>query len=356
MRFDCVPIPQPSAPPPVYRPWVPPAPGRAAGMTPILLPLEVPVRIGRDEAQRRAAEELAKAKYGGTPQWLARPGGAGRAVVSSGWSSCSSGSSATGSGRERRINWGFVVAVVLLLAAVVLVVWRVGLPRWRRRPPGRGGGARLRPGRPRTTGRRPTSMPQRRRLGRPRCGTGSGRWSASWRCRPSSTCGRPERRGRRRTRASRALPACPMRCGRARRASTRWSTATGRPTAAAYQQMVAVDEQVTAAAGAGRPGRRRAGGRPDERARRTAPAASAGWRASSLVLTLVVLAVLVVRRPRQPAAGRRPAVHHAVRRGRARPVLLAAEGVRSRTTARVDDAVAAAGADRPRWWWPTPTG
>ena len=39
-------------------------------MTPILLPLEVPVRIGRDEARRRAAEELAKAKYGGTPEWL----------------------------------------------------------------------------------------------------------------------------------------------------------------------------------------------------------------------------------------------------------------------------------------------
>jgi hypothetical protein len=39
-------------------------------VNPFLLPLEVPVRIGRDEAQRRAAEELAKAKYGGTPEWL----------------------------------------------------------------------------------------------------------------------------------------------------------------------------------------------------------------------------------------------------------------------------------------------
>ena len=31
MRFDCVPIPQPSAPPPVYQPWVPPAPGAPPG-------------------------------------------------------------------------------------------------------------------------------------------------------------------------------------------------------------------------------------------------------------------------------------------------------------------------------------
>ena len=35
-----------------------------------LVPLDVPIGIDRDEAQRRAAEELAKAKYGGTPQWV----------------------------------------------------------------------------------------------------------------------------------------------------------------------------------------------------------------------------------------------------------------------------------------------
>jgi hypothetical protein len=29
MRFDCVPIPQPSAPPPAYLPWVPPVPSAA---------------------------------------------------------------------------------------------------------------------------------------------------------------------------------------------------------------------------------------------------------------------------------------------------------------------------------------
>ena len=36
-------------------------------------------------------------------------------------------------GGRRRINWGFLLAVLLLLAAIGLVVWRVGLPRWQRR-------------------------------------------------------------------------------------------------------------------------------------------------------------------------------------------------------------------------------
>jgi hypothetical protein len=99
-------------------------------MTPILLPLEVPVRIGRDDAQRRAAEELAKAKYGGTPQWLLELADRADSVVQrlvELFVRIFGDRVGGGAG----INWGFVVVVLLLLAAVVLVVWRVGLPRWR---------------------------------------------------------------------------------------------------------------------------------------------------------------------------------------------------------------------------------
>ena len=99
-------------------------------MTPVLLPLEVPVRIGRDEAQRRAAEELAKAKYGGTPQWLLDLADRADSVVQrivELFLRIFGDRVGGGAG----INWGFVVVVLLLLAAVVLVVWRVGLPRWR---------------------------------------------------------------------------------------------------------------------------------------------------------------------------------------------------------------------------------
>jgi uncharacterized protein DUF4129 len=99
-------------------------------MTPSLLPLEVPIRIGRDEARGRAAEELAKAKYGGTPQWLSDLAERADEVVSrvvEFFLRIFGDRLGAGAG----VNWGFVVVVLLLLAAVVLVVWRVGLPRWR---------------------------------------------------------------------------------------------------------------------------------------------------------------------------------------------------------------------------------
>jgi hypothetical protein len=99
-------------------------------VNPVLLPLEVPIRIGRDEARRRAAEELAKAKYGGTPQWLLdladRADSVAQRLVDF-FLRIFGDRVGGGAG----INWGFVVVVLLLLAAVVLVVWRVGPPRWR---------------------------------------------------------------------------------------------------------------------------------------------------------------------------------------------------------------------------------
>lgn len=92
----------------------------------------VPVGLSREDARRRAAAELAKAKYGGRPGWVdgqldhlqrllerlitlygrlvdaRQPGHGG-------------------------VSWGFVIAVALLIGALALVVWRVGLPKWRRR-------------------------------------------------------------------------------------------------------------------------------------------------------------------------------------------------------------------------------
>jgi hypothetical protein len=100
-------------------------------VNPILLPLEVPIRIGRDEAGRRAAEELAKAKYGGTPEWLVelaeRADRWAQRIVDLILRILAQRDPGGG------VNWGFLVAVAILLVAIALVVWRVGLPRWRPR-------------------------------------------------------------------------------------------------------------------------------------------------------------------------------------------------------------------------------
>jgi hypothetical protein len=100
-------------------------------VNPVLLPLEVPIRIGRDEARRRAAEELAKAKYGGTPEWLAELAD---------WADRWVGRIVDliirillQRGQGGGVNWGFLLAVGIVLVAIALVVWRVGLPRWRPR-------------------------------------------------------------------------------------------------------------------------------------------------------------------------------------------------------------------------------
>lgn len=95
----------------------------------LLLPFDIPVGLDRDEARRRAVEELAKAKYGGRPGWV--EGALDRVVrlVEKLLELYDRlfGGPRTGGG----ISWGFVIAVALLLAALALVVWRVGLPRWR---------------------------------------------------------------------------------------------------------------------------------------------------------------------------------------------------------------------------------
>lgn len=96
-----------------------------------MTPLDIPVEVGGDEARRRALEELAKAKYGGTPEWLQRA-----AERASRWAERASdaylrwrASQEAGGG----VSPWFAIAVILLVAALALVVWKVGLPRWQRR-------------------------------------------------------------------------------------------------------------------------------------------------------------------------------------------------------------------------------
>ncbi|HEY5821654.1 MAG TPA: DUF4129 domain-containing protein [Propionibacteriaceae bacterium] len=96
-----------------------------------LTPLDIPIQIDRDEARRRALEELSKAKYGGTPEWL--QSAAERATrllerLLDLYTRWRSGPGAAGGGSP-----GFWIAVALLLTALILVIWRVGLPKWRKR-------------------------------------------------------------------------------------------------------------------------------------------------------------------------------------------------------------------------------
>lgn len=94
-------------------------------------PLDVPILIGREEARLRAAAELAKAKYGGTPSVITRLLDRLEQIVEQILRLLD----VLGAGRQSGsgVNLGFVIAIALLLVAIVLVVWRVGLPRWRRR-------------------------------------------------------------------------------------------------------------------------------------------------------------------------------------------------------------------------------
>lgn len=92
---------------------------------------DVPVLIGREEARRRALDELAKAKYGGTPGWLTDLLDRAQSLLERVLELVYRVQAARGAGGGPSL--GFVLAVVLLVAAIGLVVWRVGLPRWRRR-------------------------------------------------------------------------------------------------------------------------------------------------------------------------------------------------------------------------------
>jgi hypothetical protein len=99
----------------------------------VLLPLDVPVDLGREEASRRAVEELAKAKYGGAPSWY--EGLIQRLTRVADWVAelleQVFGRTQTTGG----VRWGVLVLVGVLVLALALVVWKVGLPRWQARRP-----------------------------------------------------------------------------------------------------------------------------------------------------------------------------------------------------------------------------
>jgi hypothetical protein len=210
-----------------------------------VLPLEVPVRIGREEAQRRAAEELAKAKYGGTPDWLIEL--ADRAdrwvqrIVDLVIRILDARSPGGG------VNWGFLLAVGILLAAIALVVWRVGLPRWR--PGSRDAAVAADSSRPAADYRALAEQHAAR-----------GDWAAAVRDRFRALVReletqaildvRPARTAWEAAfRASQVLPTC-REALRAGAESFNGTVYGDRPAdSAAYSQMVAVEEQVTAAAG-----------------------------------------------------------------------------------------------------------
>jgi hypothetical protein len=94
---------------------------------PLPVPLDIPIRLGRDQAAQRAAEELAKAKYGGAPDWLLRLGDRGERFVDQLLDLIFANQLGRGSGG---ISPGLVIVVVTLLTVLALLIWRVGLPRW----------------------------------------------------------------------------------------------------------------------------------------------------------------------------------------------------------------------------------
>jgi hypothetical protein len=214
-------------------------------VNPILLPLEVPVRIGREAAKRRAAEELAKAKYGGTPDWLVE-----LAERADRWAQRIADliiRILTERGAGGGVSWGFLLAVAILLAAIALVVWRVGLPRWR--PHRRDGAVAADSTRP------PADY---RVLAEQHAAQGD--WQAAVRDRFRAVVReletqaildvRPARTAWEAAyRASQVLPSCQQALQSGAESFNAVVYGDRRADSEAYQQMVAVDEQVTTAAG-----------------------------------------------------------------------------------------------------------
>ena len=99
-------------------------------MTGWLVPLDIPVDIDRAEAQRRALDELARAKYGGVPDVVED---ALRRFLEFLEDISSFLSGLGGAGGGGGVGPGFGIAVLVLLVAMALVIWRVGLPRWIKR-------------------------------------------------------------------------------------------------------------------------------------------------------------------------------------------------------------------------------
>lgn len=99
-----------------------------------MTPLDIPVELGRDEARQRVLAELEKAKYGGIPPWLEDLLERAMELLIRFVDfvlGITNGPQTAGGG----INIGFVFIVLVILIGIALVVWKVGLPRWRERRP-----------------------------------------------------------------------------------------------------------------------------------------------------------------------------------------------------------------------------
>lgn len=100
---------------------------------PYWVPMDVPVTLGRDEARRRALEELTKSKYGGEiPDWVRtlfdRLGEALLQLIDFIDNfGLLPGQDAGG------ISWPLLIVALVVLTGVVLIIWKVGLPRWSKR-------------------------------------------------------------------------------------------------------------------------------------------------------------------------------------------------------------------------------
>lgn len=89
-----------------------------------------PIDIGRDEARRRAEEELAKAKYQGLPQWLKDL----LAWLDARWDDIRELADPGGTPRAPgQVDWVYLLIVIVVVTAIVLLVWKFGLPKWRKR-------------------------------------------------------------------------------------------------------------------------------------------------------------------------------------------------------------------------------
>lgn len=98
-----------------------------------MTPLDVPVELGRDEARRRVLEELAKGKYEGElPPWLQdlwiRIQEVLLEIVRFVLGLTDGPAGVAGGG----ISIGFVIILAVIVIGIGLLVWKVGLPRWRR--------------------------------------------------------------------------------------------------------------------------------------------------------------------------------------------------------------------------------
>ncbi len=91
-----------------------------------MLPLSPPIDLDRAEAQARANEELSKAKYGVLPKWMEEATKRIESILNDMLTVLTGNTSSGG------VSWGIIIVVIVVLALVAFIVWRVGLPRWRR--------------------------------------------------------------------------------------------------------------------------------------------------------------------------------------------------------------------------------